>query len=197
MENEFDYYLPLEMNSANTPLLMGNIIYIQQSQAPKGHIAQLVFRSPNIRKPDINTDYLQLDTNSVFSKKIHDALINIPIEEFQLVPALIWDQKKGIKYENFYIANAYKKISSFDKEKTIYWKISDLTGAWVDIEKINLDKNILSKIPLEERLIYTSAENSAFVLYHKTIVDIILSTNPKGVNFIPVEEWNNDTFFSE
>lgn len=28
-----------------------------------------------------------------------------------------------------------------------------------------------------------------FILYHKTMVDIMMSTNPDGLIFIPIEEW--------
>lgn len=51
-----------------------------------------------------------------------------------------------------------------------------------------INKEAMAKVPLEDRLIYVSGEDSARVFYHKSIVDIITSVNLTGVAFIPVEE---------
>jgi hypothetical protein len=45
----------------------------------------------------------------------------------------------------------------------------------------------LSKIPLEERLVYVAKENPAFIVYHKSIVDIIMSVEPEGIRFERIE----------
>jgi len=54
-----------------------------------------------------------------------------------------------------------------------------------------IDRELMAKVPLEERLIYVGKESSAYVYYHKSIVDLIMSTNPTGVKFISVGEWEN------
>jgi tmRNA-binding protein len=79
-------------------------------------------------------------------------------------------------------------MECFDKEKSTY-KISQLTKTWRTIEKLVLHNKHLSEIPLKERLVIKSKETSVLLLYHKSIVDIIMSVNPDGVSFIPVEEW--------
>jgi hypothetical protein len=80
-------------------------------------------------------------------------------------------------------------MAFFDEEKTEYDYIGELTGEWGDIEKIVLDKGKLAEVPLEDRLVFVSKENPAFIFYHKSVVDIIMSANPEGIVFTPVEEW--------
>jgi hypothetical protein len=80
-------------------------------------------------------------------------------------------------------------MAFFDEEKTEYDYISEMTGAWQDIEKIVLDKEKLAAVPLEDRLVFVAKEDPAFILYHKSVVDIIMAANPEGVVFTPVEEW--------
>jgi len=198
MELEFDYYLPIEDNDGDTPLLMnddsidpkGTFYILRNELVADGHITYLTFREPVMAKPDLNTDYLKMDTSSVFSKKIYNALIKNSIKGLQLVPVLIRD-KKNEEHDGFFIANIYQRYFSFDQEKTEFWEIDEDTEAWLDIEKIVLNRNLLSEIPLKDRLVFESKEHPSFTLYHKSIVDIIMSVNPKGINFIPVEEWNN------
>lgn len=54
-----------------------------------------------------------------------------------------------------------------------------------------INKEAMAKVPLEDRLMYVSGEDMARVFYHKSIVDAIMSVNPTGVAFIPVEEWDD------
>jgi hypothetical protein len=37
--------------------------------------------------------------------------------------------------------------------------------------------------------VYVSKEACKFILYHKSVVDIIMAVNPEGIVFTPVEEW--------
>jgi hypothetical protein len=54
-----------------------------------------------------------------------------------------------------------------------------------------INEKEMEKVPLKERLMYVSKESSAYVFYHKSIVDAIMSVSPTGVQFIPVAEWEN------
>jgi hypothetical protein len=58
-----------------------------------------------------------------------------------------------------------------------------------------INQELMSQVPLEERLMYVSKESSAYVFYHKSIVDLIMSVNPTGVVFVPVEKWYNGIAF--
>ncbi|GHS90140.1 hypothetical protein FACS189487_11490 [Campylobacterota bacterium] len=131
-------------------------------------------------------DHLSCD-HSVFSKKVYDVLEPLNIKGLQLVPVIITGNK-GEEYDNYWVANIYNTIECFDKEKSVY-KYSDFLACWERIEKLVLDKEKLSKIPLDERLVFIPKETSQFIVYHKSIVDVILSVNPEGVFFVPVEKW--------
>ncbi|GHV57914.1 hypothetical protein FACS1894182_08100 [Bacteroidia bacterium] len=142
----------------------------------------------------MNTDCLTVDCFNVFSKKVKDALgKHMPIKYLQLVPAIIEHGK--YKYTDFYIPNIFQSILTFDEKLSEYEEIDEDFGSWMNTEKIVLNKEILSKIPLEDRLVYTAKEDSQFRLYHQSIIDIIKSVNPVGMRFVPVEEWNPGALF--
>ncbi|GHV96546.1 hypothetical protein AGMMS50293_28660 [Spirochaetia bacterium] len=199
--NNFSYYFILEHNAANTPLLendnrkdSGGLMFLYQSEkVPENHVSQLCFYK-SIKNPNMNTDCLTVDCFNVFSKKVKDALEkHMPIKYLQLVPAIIEHGK--YKYTDFYIPNIFKSILTFDEKLSEYEEIDEDFGSWMNTEKIVLNKEILSKIPLEDRLVYTAKEDSQFRLYHQSIIDIIKSVNPIGMIFVPVEEWNPGALF--
>jgi len=77
-----------------------------------------------------------------------------------------------------------------DEEKSEFdGKLS--SGRWNGIEKMVVNQELMSAVPLEERLIYVGKESSAYVYYHKSIVDLVMSVNPTGVRFISIEEWED------
>lgn len=199
MNNDFNYYLILEANTGRTPLLTYDddmdeneeIGYLYDStRVPDDTITHLSFRE-KIRKPDMNTDCLTLVTFNVFSKKVRDALEkHMPINCLQLVQASI---EKG-EYMDFFIANVYQDLYTFDRTQCEFGDVNE-GDDWEDITKIVLDKKLLSKIPLEDRLVYRSKEDSQFKLYHESIVNIIKSVNPVGMAFLNIEEWNEGSLF--
>jgi len=196
--NEFDYYFIGSTYPDNVPLLcvddtkdeyVGSLAFLsRQTTVPDTHVARVRFGAPVPAKPRL-ADYFSLDGGkSVFSRKIYDVLKGHEIKGLQLVPTIIRG-KKDEEHKDFWVANIYQRMCSFDKKKSEFGWISDLTNTWQDIEKFVLDKKLLSKIPLEDRLVYVAKENTAYVVYHKSVVDIIMSANPEGVCFTPVEEW--------
>ncbi len=195
--NEFDYYLIGSINFDNTPLLVNDdevarsgISFLSQLRiVPSEYVAHITF-NPTIKivKPRL-VDAMSLRGDCcVFSQEIYDVLSKHEIKGLQLVRTVIRD-KNDNEFDNFWIANIYQEMAFFDEENTEYDYISELTGEWEDIEKIVLDKEKLSAVPLEERLVFVSKENCAFIIYHKSVVDIIMSANPEGIVFTPVEEW--------
>lgn len=192
--NEFEYYLIESDYNYMSPLLRnddyknsgGTTFLDEMIKIDLKKPIFLVFNSPIPPKPEM-TDYLDLECRAVFSKKIYDVLKDIEIKDFQLISAIITGNK-GEEYKDYWIANIYKEFSLLDKDKSEYDSIMS-DGQWNGVEKMVIDKELMAKIPLEERLIYVSGEDFAYVFYHKSIVDAIMSVNPTGVRFIPVEEW--------
>ena len=194
--NEFDYYLIQRDNSFMSPLLRNNddvnpsgTMFLRNLErvAPET-IIHLVFNPPYPPKPDM-TDYLFLQCRAVFSEKIYDVLKNINIKDFQLVPSVI-KSNKGEEYTGYWIAGVYKEFAFLDKDKSEYSRI-DAKGRWGGVEKMVINQEEVSKVSLEERLMYVSKEDPAHVFYHKSIVDLIMSVNPTGIRFISVEEWED------
>lgn len=195
MSNEFDYYLIESTGEFTSPLLRnddkansGGTMFLRRMQrVEEGTTVHLVFNSPIPTKPAM-TDYLYLQCRAVFSKKVYDVLKDIDIKDFQLVPAIITDPK-GEEYSDYWIAGIYREFAFLDKDKSEYSSIDEDTGNWSMIETMVVDQKAMSEVPLEERLIYVGKESSAYVYYHKSIVDAIMSVNPTDVRFISVEDW--------
>jgi len=193
---DFDYYLIECDFSGGVPRLAVDDEYNSSGLAfisfntlmPSDFIAHLCFGPPVPSQPRL-VDGLSLEgACRVFSKKIVDSCKSHSINNLQFIPTVIRG-KRDEEFEDFYIAHILQRIASFDKERTQFERISRITGAWIDIEKIVLDHKLLSEIPLENRLIYVAKEHPSFILYHKTIVDIIMSVNPEGIIITPVDEW--------
>ena len=194
--NEFEYYLIESDNNFMSPLLMnddkiddsGTAFLDDMEPVDENTVIHLTFNPPIPKKPQM-TDYLWLESRAVFSKKVYDVLKDANIKDFQLVPAII-KGKKGEEYSDYWIANIYREFAFLDKDKSKYDCI-DSYGTWDGIESMVLNEELVSKSPLEERLMFVSEENCAYVFYHKFIVDLIMSVNPTGIVFVPVEKWNN------
>ena len=194
--NEFDYYLIARDGKFMSPLLKnddsknsgGTMFLRRMERVEEGTTIHLEFNPPIPPKPDM-TDYLFLQCRAVFSKKVYDVLKDAEITDFQLVPAIIKDTK-GNEYADYWIAGIYRESAFLDTDKSEYSRI-DAKGRWGGIEKMVINQELMSAVPLKERLMYVSKEDPAHVFYHKSIVDLIMSTNPTGVKFISVEDWED------
>ena len=194
--NEFEYYLITRDGKFASPLLMnddnvnsGGTMFLRNFQRVDDETTiHLEFNPPIPSKPEM-TDYLFLQCRAVFSKKIYEILKTVEIKDFQLVPTII-KGKNGEEYFEYWIAGIYREFAFLDTDKSEYSRI-DAKGRWGGVEKMVINQEEMSKVLLEERLMYVSKEDPAHVFYHKSIVDLIMSTNPTGVRFISVEEWED------
>ena len=196
MEKDFDYYLIEADGSYQAPSLMvdddndtrGLFFLARCKKLEDDNPSYLTFNPPYPKKPQM-VDYHFCECRAVFSNKICDALKTKEIKNLQLVPAIIRDRKK-VEYSNYYIANICQEYAFLDVEKS-KGVIDEDDGKWIGIDSMVLEEEAVLKVPLEERQIFVSKESSAYVLYHKTIVDLIMSVNPIGLKFIPISEWYN------
>jgi len=198
---DLDYFRILPDNLGRTPMLMNDFqensegidfLYIPE-KAPNNHICYLRF-SDRVSNPDLDTDYFDLDGFSVFSKKVKEAFEHILLIGFELIPAIIRDDNDE-EINDFWVGNIYNEMNCFDRNKSKFGEVSTLTGEWENIEKLVIDSDKLKEIPLSERLFIFSKESSSFLLYHKSVIDIIQSVNPKGMRFVSIEEWHKGVFF--
>jgi len=195
--NDFDYYIAESDNSFTSPLLNVdndvdtkgiNFLYREQ-KVPDDTVVYLSFGTPVPRKPAM-VDYLWLRGREVFSKKVYDVLKNHNFKGLQLVPAII-TSRKGEVYKDYWILNVYQEYALLDPEKSERKGSINDFGCWGMVKKMVLNKELVLKMPLEDRLAFTCRENPAYVLYHKTLVDLIMSVNPEGIVFIPIDKWYN------
>ena len=129
---------------------------------------------------------------SVVSKKVYDVLCQINIDNIQYIPATIIGKKEE-HYENYYYIHICNYLSVMDMEKSVY-KWNKITKT-AEIEKLYLDKIILERIPLEKRLIFKLKENEVFEIFHKSIVDKVMETNPEGLHFSGILGWHIENNF--
>ncbi len=195
--NEFEYYVigrkgdkafpsvVADQDSDHTNLYVGdNFSPYHEKSIPDPKTMEFVFRSPIPRKPIIG-DYFAADGESIISKKIADILLPINIKGIQLIPTTVMSNK-GDLYEDFYYIHIYHYIEAMDKE-TSDFKVNKYGIYFID--KFRLDEKVLKDIPLKERLVFKLKEKGVMKLYHQSVVDAMMATNPEGVMFTKVEDW--------
>ena len=125
---------------------------------------------------------------SIVSQKISDVLRNLNIKGLQLIPATI-EGKNNELHEDYWFLNIYNKLKVLDMDKSVY-RWSNFLKLANPIEKLVLNEELLNSIPLEERLIFRLEENKVFEIFHKSVVDAIMETNPEGILFTSVADWH-------
>ena len=191
--NEFEYYLVNPVFDGHIPMVRDDDDY-----PPRQNPYRLCFASPIPKTPRM-VDYHSLRGSiGIYSQKVYDVLAPLNIKGIYLIPAIIRG-KNDEEFENYYKMNVMNEYLTFDRDKSEYEfyeaEDEDDEDEWVSIDKIALNIDALSEIPSEERLIYKSKEHSGYTLYHKSIVDIIMSVNPEGVCFTSVEVWKEGMQF--
>ena len=196
--NEFEYYFIERENNDQYPLLTADTgcppylrkkEYIENPETMKFRLGKPVPRIPKM------VDYHSA-IYPVVSQKIYDVLAPMNIKGIQLIPAIITGKKmvifNGI-YENYWFINICNKYPALDREKSeCHW---DSMGVAYYMEKIVLNEEYLKTIPLEERLVFFLSENGVKQFFHKSVVDAIMATNPKGLRFYNVREWEEGQQF--
>ncbi|GHT11238.1 hypothetical protein FACS189426_12830 [Bacteroidia bacterium] len=195
MENEFEYYFIGRANNPQHPLLT------EYSDCPPYSYEKVRIENPQPmsyrlgkpvpRKPKM-ADY-HSTPKSVISKKIFDVLDNMNVKGIQLIPSVIRGKNDEI-YENYWYIHIINRYPALDREKSIYtW--DDFIEVASPLKKVVLNEDFLKTIPLEERLVFYLKENGVKQLFHKSVVDAIMATNPEGVAFYNVKEWQEGQQF--
>jgi len=194
MGNEFEYYRVHRKNDNTIPLLDSDEdcpIYLSQKEPienPKLMLFQ--FGDPVPKNPRM-ADY-HSSPHSVISKKIYDVLSPLDIYGIQLLPARIRGNDDE-EFSNYWAIHIYNKIKCVDAA------LSDCvikTIRLFKVKKLVFDKQILGSIPLNKRLIFRLGEDSSYQIFHKSIVDSIMSVNPEGIKFTNIEDWTDGSFFN-
>lgn len=194
MSDEFEYYFIGRDNNDQYPLL------VEDSNCPPYRLERVVIDKPQSmeyrlgkpvpRKPKM-VDYHSA-VNSVISNRIYDVLAPMNIKGVQLIPAIITGKKNEI-YENYWYVHICNYLPALDREKSVCdW---DSMGVAYYMQSIKLNEEYLKTIPLEERLVFYLSENRVKQFFHKSVVDVIMATNPEGLRFYNVREWQDGMQF--
>jgi len=188
--NEFEYYLIDRENNDNYPLLE------QDDDCPSYQHIKEYIENPEImefylgdpvpRKPQM-VDYHSMPY-SIVSEKIYNVLNNLKINGIQLIPSVITGKKKE-KYDNYWYIHIYNRYAAMDRKNSRYNWVESIKVA-NPIMKLFLDNKYLKTISLEDRLVFRLQENSTKQLYHKSVVDAIMATEPIGIRFVKVEDYH-------
>jgi hypothetical protein len=197
---EFDYYLPFPVIGASTPTVIVNpdsdldVDLSLEIQYPLDEISliEFEFSKPYPKKPNI-VDYFSNGGFGVISKKLYQILNPLNIKGIQLIPSTISNPRSQETYSDYFFLHIYNYLECLDKEKSVYTK--DVLDMIMMIKKMVLDVKVLSKISLEERLILRLGELYTFSLFHQTVVEKIIVTNPTGIRFVKVEDFNMGSAF--
>ena len=192
--NEFEYYIIGMLGIANAPLLIedeGCPFYIKQKEYIENPERMFFCLGAPVPRNPVMVDYHPVPY-TVVSKKIYDILQPLFINGVQLIPATITG-KDNVLYEDYFYLHIYNIYELLDRDLSVYdW--DDFVEQAEDIEKIVISKNI-EKIPLKERLIFKLKEDPTFEFYHKSVVDAIMTTNPEGIVFTSLADWNTGKAF--
>lgn len=187
-----DYYVLERKGNNNNPLVrfkgLSRPFHLPEPMQVTEPV-ELVLNSPVPRKPEM-IDYHSMGGFHLVSEKVKTVLETVKTKGVQLVPGVV--DVKGVPH-NYWVIHAYTIIDCLDLDNSIYKRAK--IGWIIDLTKIVLDTERLSKIEEHERLIFTVKEYTGVILFHKIIRDTIMSIDPKGFRFIHVDEWSDGVAF--
>ena len=183
MENEFEYYVMNSKGDDTYPLL--KVVGRKYTEEGLESLLYLEFNDPVPQNP-VMADFLSGPYDFV-SGRIADVMKSFDMEGVEFIPGELTDHK-GRTIKDYYCINVEcNTYEAMDKVKSDYEYDEDVDCYWVN--KIVLDKEVLKQIPSNRRLGFRLEEKPGYFLYHKSIVDAIITANPTGVVFRNIEDF--------
>lgn len=140
-----------------------------------------------VPKNPVMVDYLSGPYDFV-TKRIAEVMKAMNMRHVQFIPIELTDNKGNTIDDYVAISVKANNIKALDMEEFDYEiNEDDEDDLW--ISKIVLDKEVLSKIPLNERLGFCLREAPGYRLYHKSVIDVIQSFDPTGVYYVNIEDY--------
>lgn len=161
----------------------------QESKIDNPEVMIFQISSPVPRKP-LYADFLTTSPNSIVGKEIYSVIAPLEIFGIQLLPAEI--HHKNNVAPNYWAIHIYNAIECLNLEASnceVYEDSIDM------VEKIVLDQEKLKLIPLQQRLIFSMKEDESYQLFHVSIIEKMLETNPSGLRMVDIEDWSDRSFF--
>ncbi|GLR73177.1 hypothetical protein [Aliivibrio sifiae] len=101
------------------------------------------------------------------------------------IPILLKDKGE----HEFMMLQLANELNVIDHEKSEFKRKK--RGSISGMKKLILDPDKIESIPLYKRLIFKDESWGFHTFYHKKIVEKIMSMNPTGIEFIPVNNFND------
>ena len=132
----------------------------------------------------------------VCSEIIKKALEEMNLKGVQFIPATIRDHTDKV-IEGYYIIHIYNLIECMNMDIS-KWRSPRRTPEIIQsIDKLVLDNEKLDVIPLEDRLVFALKEHPLTTLYHRSVIDKILSVTPTGVGVYCLADWDGSNPFED
>jgi hypothetical protein len=193
MAFEDEYFIMRSENNDNYPLLTlnkGSYNYEHKNNIIENPQTVVYRIAKPIPKKPVMVDY-HTSPYSVISDRIYSVLNNFNLKNVQFIPAIITTEKK--EYNNYWYLHSVNAFPVLDLDKSkCEW--DDFIKVASPIEKIIFKELELKKIKEEERLLFCLSENKLFRIFHRKIVDEIMKIEPKGLQFIKVNEYGRGMY---
>lgn len=199
MNNYNDEYYFIDSTGVNYPLLgfdededditdTGGLIV---RETP----VKLRFNPPVPKKPKMAD--IHSIPSPVISKKLKELLDEFRLKEVQLVPATVRNTESNEIIGDYYIINVFNLIECADLERSEFDPSESNPYGVLSFDKLVLDNEKLDIIPLEERLVFALKEKITYSVYHKSVVEKILDSEPTGFTATSLSDWNQSTPFED
>ncbi len=192
--SDFDYYAAYKLRERNVPRLTlsgaGSRLLAQNESLENVEPIEYFMCDPI--PPKINLVDFMTSPKAVISDKIADVLRPMNISGIQLLNCVLLGEKEEQDIrEGYWGLHIYHRIECVNRELSI----CRINHGIISAEKIVLDKSVLEKIPLQDRLIFRLQEDPLYQLFHKSIVDKIMAVNPSNLGFVDLDTPNDRSLY--
>jgi hypothetical protein len=188
-DTDFKYYMLKSKSDQSYPML--RIVNEDYDENGKSLKVYLEINTPRPKKP-VLADFLYAP-KTIVSKRIAGVMQALNMEGVQFISTQLTMPKGEIIEDYICVLVDDNTFVAMDKKKSVYTKYEDEDDDEEDIdytvEKVVLDRNLLSKVPLNKRLGFRLREAPGYYLYHQTVIDAIGALNPTGVFYVDIEEY--------
>jgi hypothetical protein len=165
--------------------------YYQEGEVenPERHILDFIpaVGQKEIIYADVYMALQPADGTFVISNNLHTILSGMDIHGVQFFPVTLMENNTE-KYTDFWYVHIYNLLAVLDSRKSTFQILNGVKKC-NNLLKIKLDAEKMMKIDLSDRLVFKLLGKKGYFLFHKSIVEKILTTNPIGVQFIKISEY--------
>lgn len=195
MREALEYFL-LESSSDPRQPMIGDVdddIQFGRGRAvPVTKTIQMEVPSWGPRKPHM-TDIL-FNGYPLITDRVKAVLEPLNLYGVEYHPVSISTRQGEFPYWMVHIWNRFSCVDRLNSD--VVWDsfIPNRVHAYT---QVILDEDVLAKIPLEQRLMFTLAEECTFMPIHRSVREVIESVKPTGCRWYAVHEWNLDGYFKK